>query len=469
MDGFVMSDLFEEPIFEEWKDLEIAGEIANQEIREEGEQFPTRISTLGEELESLVLSAKNALDFGFVEPASLEVIGEDNKPLTQAEILRNELFNSKSDSKNALDKVDEFLRKVLILQSDHDYSALTLWIAYCYSITRFTFAPRLCFWSPEKRCGKSLALEVVANLLPNPLMTSSISSAALFRILDKDKSKVILIDESDTVFGRNGDKEKAEALRQLLNASFKTGQVVVRCEPPKLEPKEFSIFAPIALAGIGTTAIPETVADRAIMIEMRRMFPHEKILEFESDEVDEYFLPLKKALEIFARVHESKYAKIKPDLPRESLNPRARDVWKPLYKVAECAGEEWIKKVRSASIALSSGESDSEEASLPLRLLSDIREVLHEDLLSTRDLLERLRGLEEAPWAYMEKFNPSRLAYYLKNYGIKPKPFSGGRIRGYYKKSFEDSWNRYLQPPEPLEAVTPVTPATNSQEEFGWN
>jgi hypothetical protein len=297
-------------------------------------------------------------------------------------------------------------------------------------------------------------------------MTSSISSAALFRILDKDKSKVILIDESDTVFGRNGDKEKAEALRQLLNASFKVGQVVVRCEPPKLEPKEFSIFAPIALAGIGTTAIPETVADRAIVIEMRRMFPHEKILEFESDEVDEYFLPLKKGLEIFARVHESKYAKIKPDLPRESLNPRARDVWKPLYKVAECAGEEWIKKARAASIALSSGESDSEEASLPLRLLSDIREVFHEDLLSTRDLLERLRGLEEAPWAYMEKFNPSRLAFYLKNYGIKPKPFSGGKIRGYYKKSFEDSWSRYL---EPLEAVTPVTPVTNSQEEFGWD
>ena len=425
MESFNMSDTFDDPIFEEWKDLETAGEIANQEIREESEEFPTRIQTLAEELS-----------------------------------------NKDSDGKNALDKVDDFLRKVLILKSDHDYSALTLWIAYCYSITHFTFAPRLCFWSPEKRCGKSLALEVVANLLPNPLMTSSISSASLYRILDKDKTKVILIDESDTVFGRNGDKEKAETLRQLLNASFKVGQVVVRCEPPKFEPKEFAIFAPIALAGIGTSAIPETVADRAIMIEMRRMFPYEKILEFESDQIEEYFAPLKKGLEIFARVHESKYAKIKPELPRESLNPRARDVWKPLYKVAECGGEEWIKKVRSASIALSSGESDPEEASLSLRLLSDIRGVFQEELISTKDLIDRLRGLEEAPWAYLERFNPSVLAHLLKNYGIKPKPFSGGRIRGYYKKSFEDSWSRYL---EPLEAVTPVTPVTNSQEEFGWD
>lgn len=115
------------------------------------------------------------------------------------------------------------------------------------------------------------------------------------------------------------------------------------------------------------------------------------------------------------------------------------------------------------SIALSSGESDLEEASLPLRLFSDIREVFSEELLSTRDLLERLRGLAEVSWVYQEKFNPSVLAHLLKNYGIKPKPFSGGRIRGYYKKSFEDSWSRYL---EPLEAVTPVT---QSQEEFGWN
>ena len=459
-----MSDLFEEPIFEEWKDLEIAGAVANQEIRIEDQEFPTKILTLGEEFESLAISEKNALDFGFVEPASLEVIDKDKKPLTQAEILRNELFDFKPDGKNALDDVDDFLRKVLILKSDHDYSALTLWIAYCYSITHFTFAPRLCFWSPEKRCGKSLALEVVANLLPNPLMTSSISSASLYRILDRDKTKVILIDESDTVFGRNGDKEKAEALRQLLNASFKTGQVVVRCEPPKFEPKEFAIFAPIALAGIGTTAIPETVADRAIMIEMRRMFPYEKILEFESDEVEGYFSPLKRKLEIFSRVHESKYANIKPELPRESLNPRARDVWKPLYKVAECGGQEWIKKVRAASIALSSGESDTEESSLSLRLLSDIREVFSEELLSTRDLLERLRGLEEAPWAYMERFNPSVLAYYLKNYAIRPKPFSGGKVRGYYKKSFEDSWSRYLEPPEAVTPVTPVTPLTNELE-----
>ena len=361
------------------------------------------------------------------------------------------------DLKNALTETEELLRKLIVLKLDAHYWALTLWIAFCYSIPQFDHAPRLCFWSPEKRCGKSLALEVVSHLLPNPLMTSSISSASLFRILDRDNSKVILIDESDTVFGRNGDKEKAEALRQLLNASFKRGQSVIRCEPPKYEPREFKIFAPIALAGIGTSAIPETVADRALMIEMRRMLPNEQILEFESDEVEKYFFPIKEKLQNFATENESRYRELRPELPRESLNPRARDLWKPLYKVAECAGEEWIKKALLASVALSSGESDPEEASLSLRLLSDTREVFIEDQITTKDLIERLRSLEESPWAYLERFNPSVLAHLLKNYSIKPKPFSGGKVRGYYRKSFEDPWNRYL---DPVQTVTPVTPVT---------
>jgi len=361
------------------------------------------------------------------------------------------------DLENALTATESLLRQLLVLKLDAHYWAVTLWIAFCYSIQEFDFAPRLCFWSAEKRCGKSLALEVVAHLIPNPLMTSSIPSAGLFRTLDKDPTKVILIDESDTVFGRNGDKEKAEALRQLLNASFKRGQSVIRCVPPNYDPKEFKIFAPIALAGIGKNAIPETVADRALMIEMRRMLSDERILEFESDEVEELFSPVRKKLEEFARKNESRYRELRPELPRESLNPRARDLWKPLYKVAECAGDEWIKKALLASVALSSGESDPEEAGLPLRLLFDTREVFTEEQITTKDLIDRLRSLEESPWSYLERFNPSVLAHLLKNYGIKPRPFSGGKVRGYYRKSFEDSWNRYL---DPLQTVTPVTPVT---------
>lgn len=96
--------------------------------------------------------------------------------------------------------------------------------------------------------------------------------------------------------------------------------------------------------------------------------------------------------------------------------------------------------------------------SLSLRLLSDIREIFTEDRITSKDLIERLKELEESPWSYLvERFNPSVLARLLKNYGIKPRPFSGGKVRGYYRKSFEDPWSRYL---DPVQTVTPVTPVT---------
>ena len=87
-----------------------------------------------------------------------------------------------------------------------------------------------------------------------------------------------------------------------------------------------------------------------------------------------------------------------------------------------------------------------------MKLLEDIKEVFQGDRMATKDLLSALREEEESPWAYMDGFNPHLIARMLKNYGILPKPFGGGKVRGYHRKHFEDAWSRYLP-----EIVTPVT------------
>jgi hypothetical protein len=362
---------------------------------------------------------------------------------------------------SAIDEIESMLRRVVILKSEHHYTALALWITYCHATSEFDFAPRLGIWSPEKRCGKSLLLEVVSYLVPNPRMTSSISVAALFRMIEKDESQVFLIDEADATFGKTGDREKAEALRQVLNSGFKRGQVVWRCDGKSFEPREFRVFCPVALAGIGTNSIPETVADRSIMIEMRRKLPGEKILEFQSDEVETIFTPLRDRLSEWVATNSPNFRSSQPSMPSE-LNPRARDLWKPLFKIAESAGLKWEGKVANAALALSLGDTEPDEASLPLRLLSDIREVFVGDRMSSKDLIFALRQNEESPWPTMEKFNPSLLAHFLKNYGVKPHSF--GNVRGYYKSHFQDPWKRYLVPPEPVNAVSPVNGVDNHED-----
>ena len=416
-----MSDIFEDEIFDEWKRAELVGVEANLHSQGKESEIPNSIPNLLEEL----LSSKGARRL------------------------------------HPLDEVEKLLRKTVILKSEFHYYALTLWIAQCFATSEFDFAPRLGIWSPEKRCGKSLLLEIIQNLTPNSRMTSSISAPALFRMLAKDETLVFLIDESDTVFGRNGDKEKAEALRSVVNSGYKRGASVWRCDGKNLEPKEFPTYGVLAMAGIGTSSIPETVADRSIVIEMRRKQANEKILEFESDQVEEIFEPVRTYLERWMNVNAPKLRALRPELPNE-LNSRARDVWKPLFKVAEISGDTWRERARNSALALSKGDTDPEDASLPLRLLTDIREVFVGEKMSTKDLINSLRSLEESPWSYLDRFNPSTVAFYLKNYGIKPHNF--GSVRGYFRNSFVDAWGRYL---EPVKDVRAVNDEAKDSQSFG--
>ena len=358
-----------------------------------------------------------------------------------------------------LDDIEVLLRKLVILKSDAHYVAGTLWIAHTYPIDCFDFTPRLAIWSPEKRCGKSLFLELVKNLTEKSSFTSSISSSVLYRMISGDQVKVFLIDEADRIFGGKGDREKAEALNSIINSGFKRGAVVWRCKPNSLEPQKFQTFAPIALAGIGTRSIPETIADRSVIIEMRRKYPNEKIIEYESDEAEELFAPLRAGLASWSDSIKSELRLCRPDFPSE-LNSRARDVWRPLFKIASSAGDEWLQKARKASLELSAGVVEEDEMSFQQRLLSDCRQVFQGTSMNSRDLVQRLKEIEEAPYGHGDhQLNTAQLARHLRQFQIKPRRTS--QVRLYWKEDFEEAWSLYLVP---LEAVTPVTTVTIEDE-----
>ena len=346
-----------------------------------------------------------------------------------------------------------FLRDYVVFGTSVEYDVVAVWCAFALATEEFDYSPRLAFWSPEKRCGKSTILELIHHLLSNSRLTSNISAPALYRTIEKDETCTIIIDETDTIFGRYADKEKAEALRGIGNSGFKRGSTIIRCEGNNFEPKEFRVFCPVVLAGIGTSAIPETIADRSIMIEMRRKMPHESISEYESDEIESVFGAIRQRLEKWVEDNRHLFRETQPEFPRE-LNARARDVWKPLLKIAENIDEEWRLRIFNAAKALSTKLDNPDDISLQLRLLGDCREVMVEDFIPTKDLIFKLCSLEESPWGSMQGFNGSFLAKLLRNYGISSNRTSA--VRGYKRSDFNDAWSRYI----PLEAVIPVIPVT---------
>src|SRR5439155_9748838 len=131
--------------------------------------------------------------------------------------------------------------------------------------------------SPEKGCGKSTLLDVLSRLVPKPRGASGITAAALFRVIDA-YCPTLLLDEADSYARDNED------LRGVLDAGHRRDGAVIRTVGEDHEPRQFSAWAPVALAAIGH--LPGTIEDRSIKIGLRRRRPDEPIEPLRLDRTD---------------------------------------------------------------------------------------------------------------------------------------------------------------------------------------
>jgi hypothetical protein len=93
------------------------------------------------------------------------------------------------------------------------------------------------------------------------------------------KAPTLLIDEADTFLKENDE------LRGVLNTGHRKGGQITRTVGDDHEPRQFSTWAPAAIAMIGR--LPDTLNDRAIAVRLRRRRPIEKVRAFRSDRVGE--------------------------------------------------------------------------------------------------------------------------------------------------------------------------------------
>ena len=78
----------------------------------------------------------------------------------------------------------------------HASVVITLWAAHAHCFNAFDYTPRLNIAALEKGCGKTATLDVLQTLTPKAIRTENISTAVLFRIIDKH-TPTLLIDECE--------------------------------------------------------------------------------------------------------------------------------------------------------------------------------------------------------------------------------------------------------------------------------
>src|SRR5439155_1048392 len=227
--------------------------------------------------------------------------------------------------------------------------------------------PYLAVTSPEKRCGKTRLLEVLQQLVPKAWQAAGVSEAVLFRRIARD-GPTLLLDEVDAVFGNRG--EGTEGLRAALNAGNRRGTVVSRCEGKGQTLRDFPVFCPKVLAGIG--ALPDTVADRAIPIRLKRKTAKERVPRFRFRDYAVEAAREREALAAWATTATGALRTAEPAVP-DALHDRAAEAWEPLLAVADLAGGEWPSRARAAALELHGAEPDTDSVRVqPRRAIFEV-------------------------------------------------------------------------------------------------
>lgn len=209
--------------------------------------------------------------------------------------------------------------------------------------------------------------------------------------------------------------------------------------------KDFRVFGAKALTGLG--GLHDTLANRCIPISLKRRRPEESVERFREREQEAPARALNARVAAWVVDHFDELRDARPALPDE-LSDRAQDIWEPLLAIADASGGSWPSRARAAAKHLASGGLGDDD-SMNGRLLRDCRTVFGErEHMTSRDLLDGLAAIEEAPWRdhFGKQLDAASLARKLKGYGIRPKSIRVGDSvpRGYEREAFADAWARYL-------------------------
>ena len=350
-----------------------------------------------------------------------------------------------------LTEIEVVIKRHVVL-NDHAAVALAVWVLHTYVYERRDTVAYVAIESPEKRCGKTTLLSVLAAMVHKPLISSNITVSALFRAIDTLRP-TLFIDEGDTFLAGS------TTIRGIINSgnTWRTAYVLrmAKSKKSRVQPdtapaaegsdaalKRYNCWCPKVIAMIGQ--VPDTIADRSIVILMARKLvseSREPLAELNTTNIKAKCARF--ALDSGQTI--AQYEKIRG----EGLNDRAADTFDPLYVIARFAGNEWEQKLHAAALFLS---PNARPQSSGMELLLDILSIFiltGNEKMFSRQLAATLRdggcGMRSFALKY-SSINEHRICQVLRPYGIKPSTFRIGKEvnKGYRREDFRDAMHRYV-------------------------
>jgi hypothetical protein len=187
-----------------------------------------------------------------------------------------------------LTEIEAVIKRHVVL-SDAAVTALAVWVLHTYVYESRDTVAYVAIESPEKRCGKTTLLTVLAAMANKPLIASNVTVGALFRAIDTCRP-VLFIDEADTFLAGNGTmrgvinsgntwrtayvlrtsklNSQQSRAREQAETENRNHNGVPRHSEATAGLKRYSCWCPKVIAMIGK--VPDTIADRSIVVQMAR-------------------------------------------------------------------------------------------------------------------------------------------------------------------------------------------------------
>jgi putative DNA primase/helicase len=344
-----------------------------------------------------------------------------------------ELFNA----------VAEVIGRYTYMHQGSIYAA-ALWTIFTHCRAAFAFSPRLAITAPERECGKSTLMEVLAMMAWRACLIGDPTGPVLFRTIEA-VFPTLFVDEADM------GMEDRKDLLAILNMGWRKGWRVLRNIEVRGRhvPTGFNTFTPVAVAKIGKIKGP--FGSRCIPIVMHKA-PHlVPDLPLEGTPERDAVHDVGRKIAKWASDHIDELRGADPFMP-DGMKNRLRNNWRPLFAIAEALGvregaaEAYAELVSGAAKTL----DDDADGTRLLRACYVVFRDQTSDRLASKLLAEELAKDELSPWAeYGRDRKPItqvQLAAALAVYDIGPKKlrFGDRSLQGYERAAFKGAWREFL-------------------------
>ncbi|MHA1972986.1 MAG: CHC2 zinc finger domain-containing protein [Candidatus Hodarchaeales archaeon] len=273
------------------------------------------------------------------------------------------------DTKTIFDDIVTIFKKHVYFKREGtaEFLALVTMASYIYKAVPTIGYVHI--WA-DKRSGKTLALNILEDLGFNPLMSSNITEAAMFRIIELHKP-LLLMDEAEHLNPSAKQIENgsgAVSLINLLKSGYKKGGSAIRCEGQDNIPTTFDVFCPKVFAG--TKTIDPILEDRTILLKFQRADKDLKLEEYISYQVEERNKSIVDKLHVWGLSHAGDVYKEFLDFNQRrdenishKIYNREAELWAPYLSIARLIGDDVYQKMLSfANMSITFKENQNKDS-----------------------------------------------------------------------------------------------------------